>query len=652
MKISFEKLNYKALLAAIQSWILSVFSGKQKPEAPDNEEGDEEPSPPPNDTPDPTRPDLTYLKNHFQDAISSFYKTIEKIMEDNPVDAGLLMQLAEKAKDGTISPDELDKLKKLKGAATWQAMAVGAVCGFFLKYRPYPMLAEIRQKEKLFQPPFGPIVVVDGDTVRDVLSRHAEFTVDPYGREMVKSMTPQYNGGLDTFILSTDDNDKYVADKDLLTTVVNKADGEKITGLVHEDSMKRLREAVNKARQEGNSLIDVVTTVARFVPVTLAHHYFGVPAANQKGCFELTDDMLKYYGNKIAGPDGQTPLPTTYQNPDGATIELPDSALTRSDGVIPDETQIYEWIKASFWNFFNNVQKDIEVQARGIRAYRELLVYIQREIAIQREALLAGDSDSALPDTMLTRLLKIQMGMSNGTGDNLQVDPNRVNDLRISENVMGTLVGAIAGQEEATCRVIDSMIRLKEGEYEPGGSENLSGDQRYGTFEDARELAINVLEQRDVEQSRHELRRYVFEALRLQPQGEVLLRECIKEGATIAESRPIRKGTLVFAAHGSAMNDIDQPNSFILGRDGKHYLQYGYGRHKCLGQYVSPVLMVEALIVVLALENIRRPEPRLGETAFPLERRFGRFQLDDNNLYAETFTLRFDDTGTSKKYFG
>lgn len=37
----------------------------------------------------------------------------------------------------------------------------------------------------------------------------------------------------------------------------------------------------------------------------------------------------------------------------------------------------------------------------------------------------------------------------------------------------------------------------------------------------------------------------------------------------------------------------------------------------------------------LALENVQRPEPRPGETAFPPERRYGRLQLDDDNLYAE-----------------
>jgi hypothetical protein len=37
--------------------------------------------------------------------------------------------------------------------------------------------------------------------------------------------------------------------------------------------------------------------------------------------------------------------------------------------------------------------------------------------------------------------------------------------------------------------------------------------------------------------------------------------------------------------------------------------------------------------------------------AFPLERRFGRMQLDENNLYASTFSLRFSDTGTTRQFY-
>lgn len=604
-------------------------------------------TPPPDD---PTVPDLSYLRLQFAEALKSFYATMRHVIERNPVDGARLAELAAKAGAGSISAQETAELKTLKVAAVRQGRAVGGVYGFFLKYKPYPMLAEIRDREKLFQPPFGPVIVVDGDCVRDVLSRHDDFTVDPYGREMVKSMTPEENGGFDTFILSTDDAEKYIKDKKLLTAVVNRSDPARITDLVHQDCLRRVKQAVDQARANGRGLIDVVSAVARMVPVTLAHHYLGVPAVKEKGRFELTFDMLRYYDDKIAGPDGKTPLPTCYERPDGSTVDLPDSALTKSDGVIPDELQIYLWIKAAFRNFFNNVQKDVEVQAHGVRAYRELLVYILRELNIQRAALQACKTG---PDTMLTRLLKLQMGIADpAITPPPEIDPRRLNDLRIAENVMGTIVGAIAGQEEATCRMIDSMIRLKEGDYAQGCDASLSAGQRYGSFAEARQLAHDVLEQRNVAESRRQLHQYVLEALRLQPQGEILLRECASDGATISSGRPIRAGTLIFAAHGSAMQDTDNADAFIIRRDEKHYLQFGYGRHKCLGQHVSPVIMVETLIALLALDNLRRPEPRPGESAFPLERRFGRLQLDENNIYADTFTLEFDHDGTTNQYFG
>jgi hypothetical protein len=135
-----------------------------------------------------------------------------------------------------------------------------------------------------------------------------------------------------------------------------------------------------------------------------------------------------------------------------------------------------------------------------------------------------------------------------------------VSDLRIAENVMGTIVGAIAGQEEATCRVMDSLMRLQAGEYRTSGS----GGSRYGSFAEATSLAVNVLSGTRVAESRRELYKYFLEALRLQPQGEVLLRKCATDGARIADSRPIAAGTLVFAAHGSAMRDIQSLRNDLL----------------------------------------------------------------------------------------
>jgi cytochrome P450 len=335
--------------------------------------------------------------------------------------------------------------------------------------------------------------------------------------------------------------------------------------------------------------------------------------------------MLTFYGTPIDG--------------------IAATALEKTDGVIPDERQMYLWIRAAFRHFFNNVQKDAAVQVEGLRACRLLLAYLLREIAIQRQRL---QRNEPVADTMLTRLVRFQMGESAPTVDRpADLDPRLVSDLRIAENVMGTIVGAVAGQEEATCRAIDSLLRLQEGEYQLAGATTY----RHGSIVEARALAANVLGGVDVAASRVEMHKYFREALRLQPQGEVLLRKCARDGATIAGSRPIAAGTPVFVSHGAAMRDVPEPNAFVLDRPRQHYLQHGWGRHTCLGQHVSAVIAVESMVAILGLQDLSRPEPRAGEPAFPFERRFGRLQLDDQNLYATTFSLRFSDTGTTRQFW-
>lgn len=573
---------------------------------------------------DPSAPDLSFLLNEFPAALQSFFGTIERIVAANPVAIPRLLELAGLARTGALTPDQGAELQALKLQALRQGKAVGAVIGFFLKFKPYPMLAEIRQKAKLFQPAFGPLVVVDGATVREVFDRHDEFTVDPYGVEMKKVMTPEHNGGFDTFILSTDDAAAFGPDKTLLTTVCNERDARTVTSLLHKECVHRVSAAVDQARAAGSLTLDIVPTVARYVPVFLGHHYLGVPVTPQTGSFELTPEMLTYYGAPIDG--------------------VAETALARGDGVIPDEQTMYEWIKAAFQHFFNNVQRDRGVMVRGLRSCRLLLAYLLREIDIQRTQIQAGQR---VEDTMLTRLVRFQLGQSApGAVRPADLDPRLVSDLRIAENVMGTIVGAVAGQEEATCRVFDSMMRLKAGEYTPAGS----ADQQ-GSYDEARHLALNVMNGAHAQQSRHELYRYVMEALRLEPQGEVLLRKCAKEGARIADSRPISAGTFVFVSQGSAMKDVPEPDSFVLNRPRDQSMPYGWGRHTCLGQHVSPVIIIESLVAVLALDGLDRPEPRPGERSFPLERRFGRLQLDDNNLYASTFSLRFSDSGTTRQFY-
>jgi cytochrome P450 len=612
---------------------------------------------------DPTVPDTSYLQDAMAAAkagnpdplrqvLRSFFDTFAKVVMQNPTNriepAGLLrlQELAAKAKRGELAPDD-PELLALGAAAQRHGRAVGAIYGFFLRLAPYEMFAEIRHAGlKAFQPMLGPVLVVEGNAVRDVLSRHDEFTVDPYGLEMVKTMTSSFNGpnggpGLSTFVLSTDQAETYEADKRLLLEVVSSADIDDVQPLVHEDCLRRVGAAVRDARASGRMELDVVQAAARYVPVTVGKLYLGVPTLDRMAPFELSDDMLRYYGQDLlGGPDGKQPLRGT--------------GLAREDGVVADEATMYEWIKAAFESFFNNVQKDVEVQRAGFRSCRLLLCSLLREIGTQKERMRKGARLAKLgqepgPDelrsTMLTRLVQKQLDGS--------TPAHQVTDLRIAENVMGTVVGAVAGQEEATCRVIDALLKLKENSYETASPPHLGG-----SFDDAREQALIALDETPDRRSakmtaRTRLFHYFRECLRLEPQGEVLLRRCRADAtrlfsepqaphdaarAAFAGNRPLRAGDLVFAGHGAAMQDVEAPREFRLQREpsADTHLFYGYGRHKCLGQHISPVIVMETMIALLALDDLRRASA---------------FELDDKKLYARRLLVSFTDGASTRKVY-
>jgi cytochrome P450 len=207
----------------------------------------------------------------------------------------------------------------------------------------------------------------------------------------------------------------------------------------------------------------------------------------------------------------------------------------------------------------------------------------------------------------------------------------------IRSNVFGTVVGAVVNPQEATARILDSMLCLKEGKYEM-----LNGT----SFEQALHWAAVKPDEADYAQSLDRLRKYALEALRLKPQGEVLLRMCVKDNDVLA-GVPLRKGTLVFAAYAAAMLDaevVPNPTAFDITRDEQLqpylqdqervreapqsliYLQHGYGRHKCLGRYASEITMQESLRAML----------RLGS----LERR-SELKMDEQNLYAVSLKIGF-----------
>jgi len=127
--------------------------------------------------------------------------------------------------------------------------------------------------------------------------------------------------------------------------------------------------------------------------------------------------------------------------------------------------------------------------------------------------------------------------------------------------------------------------------------------------------------------------KYVYEAMRFNPQNHVLFRLCgmdttIAKG-TLRETM-IKRGTLVFAATLPAMFDEDgpftQPREFRLDRDPKDYLFFGHDGHECMGRYLIPIVVQELFLRLLKLNELRRAD----DDAF-----------DPLDLFPEHFYLEF-----------
>ena len=206
--------------------------------------------------------------------------------------------------------------------------------------------------------------------MRDVLERDQEFTVEPYGVEMMKVMSPAHNGGFSTFVLSTDDNAVYEPDKRLLAGLQPRATPTgSPTSSIRTACAASARPWRRLARQR---LVDDRRR-AGARPLRAGHARAQVPRRAGRAAARLVRadagdaDVLRLADRRSSG-----------------------DRADKEDGVIPDERQMYLWIKAAFQHFFNNVQKDPAVQVEGLRACRQLLAYLLREIGIQRERVLNG----------------------------------------------------------------------------------------------------------------------------------------------------------------------------------------------------------------------------------------------------------------------
>jgi cytochrome P450 len=521
-------------------------------------------------------------------------------------------------------------------AARARGAAVSQLITRWLAARPYDMLQELLDQPAdampIFKPEFGPVILMRHAHVRRCLERTDLFTVDPYAAEMARATDDKTKNpfAFSHFLLGTDRDDLYRLDDVLLRRVVSRQDEAALAALIRDEAERW----TSGARVSADGEMDVVTTLATFVPLRIVMDYLGVP-------FHDPGESSQVPG--LRGGD-------RFSLSQG--LQEVFSFTKIENGLVPTAADLFTWIKDAFRNTFNNFDQTRpsfrDFRERGLIATEYLTAYIHELIAAHKGRIQRGEP---VPDTMLTRLVRLQLRASGDEGPLLEQEcagalgvplpvgevAKRLSDSMIRSNVFGTAVGAVVNPQEGTARLVDSMLRLKDGEYEVRNG---------STYDRAVLMARTSETEPEYPGSLRVLTRYALEALRLRPQGEVLLRMCVEDNAELGGTL-IRKGTPVFAAFAAAMRDpafVPHPLAFDVERDeqpveylrdrerageapqSQLYLQHGFGRHKCLGRYASELTMRESLRALL----------RLGA----LERR-SELQMDEHGLYAVSLRVAF-----------
>ncbi|MDO8473263.1 MAG: cytochrome P450, partial [Dehalococcoidia bacterium] len=226
----------------------------------------------------------------------------------------------------------------------------------------------------------------------------------------------------------------------------------------------------------------------------------------------------------------------------------------------PDEATAKRWFRAIYMEMFLNLRNNPEWTRAGDTAVQEMNAYL--DVLIERQ--IAAPAPGV--DTVLARLVPLFRDPSTG-----QTDKEG-----IRRNLLGLTVGVVETTLKAIARTVDQFLR------------------RPRELDEARQAVNND----------DTFTRYVWEAMRFNPQNHVLFRVCEKPYSLRGVDIP--PGSLVFAATLSAMFDFPDAEEFKIDRPSETYMFFGHDRHQCLGEHISKVQIREVLRQVLILKKLRR----------------------------------------------
>lgn len=216
-----------------------------------------------------------------------------------------------------------------------------------------------------------------------------------------------------------------------------------------------------------------------------------------------------------------------------------------------------------------------DINKRALDGAADMRAYIDRVIASRK-------ADPRPYDDVLARCLKMQADGVPG-----------MDDVGIRNNFVGLIVGAVPTISKCAAQALDQLLSRPE---------KLEGAQKAARLNDADMLS-----------------RYVFEALRFNPNNPGLLRKAAADfrlGTNWVGPATIKKGKIVMPLTFSAMFDerrIDSPNEFRIDRPSSDYLHFGTGMHECFGRFISRALIPLILKPVLCQLDLRRAAGSSGQ---------------------------------------
>ena len=253
----------------------------------------------------------------------------------------------------------------------------------------------------------------------------------------------------------------------------------------------------------------------------------------------------------------------------------------------PDEATQMRWMRVIFREIFLNLSNDPKMAQNARAAGAELKSYLNTLITRRKAEIAQGQS---VPDDFLCRLLKIQAAATAPIEDEV-----------ISRIVGGTIVGTVDTLSKAIAQALDQLLSRPLNLQEAIAAAKDGDDDR--------------------------LSRYLFEALRFNPQNPFLIRYCAAPYTIAAQTnhaKLIPAGDLVLVGTESAMFDplkFPKPDVFSINRPAENYLHFGHGLHTCFGRHIAHVVIPIVARLLLNCPGLRRapgPEGQLNyDGAFP-----------------------------------